>query len=225
MASVELTFVPPDDLNLDALLIYESDSKDGPFSLIETVDEIGIYPDWISEYTTTQAQNINDWFTIRWRDNKGAETRASVPVEGGAQLLVGRIVRRMRERDAEISMAVSKQEAEAAIQQYYGDKVDPYDPLLKPNYRITTGLVYLAMARVYAARTLQGDVESATIGLVSFKKSRSTATANADQLLKLANRELGLSMSVIMLIKEIAVAGNNKRVASVDLSRLMIEVQ
>lgn len=207
MADVPLNFIPPGEEGVTALLIYESGAQAGPFVPIETVTAVGTYPDYITEYMTSAATAADDWFTISWLIN-GIETEMSQPIKGGTTTLVQKIIDRVRDRDRFLSERVVAQEAEAAIQQAFGDNVDPYDSALvaSTSYRKLMGLVYLTMARSYVFGPLaQGSssVESATMGLVSIKESSSTTDEKAIQkLLDLANAELGLSTSYVMLMED-----------------------
>jgi hypothetical protein len=57
----------------------------------------------------------------------------------------------------------------------------------------------------------------------SSNSAKSTETIRA--LIDLANRDLGRNFSVILLLKEVAVAGGMKQLKGVDLSRLLMEIQ
>lgn len=227
MPTVNLRFVPPDMENLVKLTIFESSDVSGPFVKIEDVTSIGAYPTYIDSYSTSLAVSLTGWFTIQWEDDKGAKSEMSAPVQGGTDSLVWQVVSRVRQRDPSLSEAVIVQEAEAAIQSYFGDTVDPYDPTLEVSYRILNGLVYLSMARSYVTTTVtQGAASSATIGLVSFKSQSggSSTTVDVQALLDLADQALGVHTSYVMLLEEITV-GNSVGRSWLDQSRLVIETE
>lgn len=207
MASVPLRFVPPDVPDLASLKVWESSAKDGTFSLIDTVTEIGDYPDYISSYTTDNAVLATDWFAISWTDIGGAETPLSAPLQGGETTLVAQIMQRVRERNPNVNLNVAQQEAEVAIQYYFGDNVDPYDPALvdQVSYRVLNGLTYLTLARTLIAELLtHAEVNSATVGLVSFKTASSKALLdNLQELIDIAELDLGISGSTVLDLKRI----------------------
>jgi hypothetical protein len=173
------------------------------------VTAIGTYPEYIDKYTTDLASNAADWFTIQWEDSKGAQTPLTAAIQGGTGTLIDKIVTRVLERDRTLDRRVVSQEAEAAIQQALGENVDPYDPTLVTSisYRKLGGLVYLTMARSYivaALSTTSEAVSSATMGLVSFKQSSGTnVSRDVESLIDLANRELGISASFVMILADI----------------------
>lgn len=205
MPSVHLTFQPPVEANITHLHIEEAPAKTGPFAEIEDLTPVGLYPEYITEYTTEAAVNTLDWFRIRWEDDRGAFSNYSQPFPGGSTTLIGQLVRRVRERDASLNVQVIIQESEAAIQMFFGDTVDPYDTTLIASYRVLNGLTYLVMARAIIARTLlTQDTASATIGLVSWRKDTTLQNrADVSQLLDMANKELGIATSVVLCLEEV----------------------
>lgn len=206
MPSVPLSFVPPDDENLTKLYIYESSVKTDVGTIIETVTAIGAYPNYIHEYTTDLAVSGLDWFRIQWEDDKGAKTDISSPVQGGTKTVVGKLVDRVLERDPTMSRQVVKQEAEGAIQWFYGDAVDPYDVTLNPSYRVLNGLTYYILGRSALAMSVIGgsETQSATIGLVSMRSGTSTQTkANFAEIMEIAFELLGKSTSLVLQMTQI----------------------
>jgi len=218
MASVPLDFTPPIEPDITELHIEEASSKDGPFNEIETVTAVGAYPDYISRYTTSLATALNDWFRIRWKDSKGAYTPYSEPLQGGTTTLVQQIVNRVMLRDPMADENVALQEAEAVISDVFRVD-DPYtiDPAtVTPKQK--SGITFLTLARTYLSSIVTsiaaGTSDSYTAGLVS--QSAGTASqseiskglSNIEQLIEWANRDLGLSFSVVMLLEEIEVAGS-----------------
>ena len=209
MAQIRLKFIPPDEEGITALNVYESAAKESPFTLVETTTEVGTYPNWINEYVATAITNPSWWFSITWVID-GVETDLSSPIKGGTDTLVEQIVNRVRERDSSLNERIVAQEAEGAIQTVYGDSQDPYDADLAAtvSYRKLQGLVYLVMARAYIAKAVtssSGSVQSATMGLVSFKSATNaqSVTKDVQALIDLANRELGISTSFVMLMEDI----------------------
>lgn len=207
MAKVTLDFIPPDAPDIVALRINESAAKTGPFVQIERTTAIGIPPDYITKYTTSLAASDADWFTISWENAAGDIGEQSAPWQGGTTSLVQKIIDRVRERDASIDERIVAQEAEGVIQWVLGDNVDPYDPSLSVSYRQLNGMTYLVMARAYtvqAVTTSGGAIDSATMGLVSFKNSSgSTSKIDAGALIDLANRELGIATSFVLQLEDI----------------------
>lgn len=233
MASVHLDFVPPDVPNLEALVIYESPMPDGSFAQIEEITPVGAYPNYISEYTTINATAEDDWFAIRWRDNKGWYTDWSEPIQGGTTTAVGELISRILQRDSSIDEDVARQESEAAIERVF-NVTDPYSILdTQVTARQYSGMVLLAMATAQLTRLVtaaSGDVDAFTAGLVSIRSSssstsRSSKVPEIESLLKMANRILGLSFSVVMLMEEIQVTSQAKKLAGVDMTRLIYELE
>jgi len=225
MASVKLDFAPPEDDNIVALRIYEAVSATGPWAQIQRTTAVGTYPDYISEFTTTLANDPSDWFSIAWEDVGGVVSDLSIPVKGGTTTWVGEIVKRVLERDSSQDEKVVVQEAEAAIA---STGRDPYDTVDKSAYQILVGLTYLVLARSIIATSVisqaaSQNVQSATIGLVSFKSDTSTSTANkiasdVSGLLDLANRYLGIATSYVM---ELELLTTKYGYSSYDHSRLI----
>lgn len=229
-ASVYLDFVAPNEIpNLTKLHIYEAAAKDGPYSEIEVVTPVGTQGAYISSYTTNLATSVTDWFAVQWEDSKGALTALSDGVKGGTQSLVAEIVSRMLLRDSSLNEQIAVQEAEAAVSDYYS-VVDPYtvDPS-GVSAKILSGLTNLALARTYITKAITSSSKNKWVaGLVSLDTSSgSTVDANTvEALLKMANNDLGVNFSAILLIEEIEVAGGyTQQIVAADLSRSIIEVQ
>lgn len=230
--SVYLDFIAPNSIpNLTKLHIYEATVKDGPFTEIEAVTPVGAMGNYITSYTTDKAASASNWFAIAWEDSKGALTDLSGGMQGGASTLVYTVTQRVLLRDPSLSEEIVVQEAEAAISDYYG-VTDPYsiDPATVPP-NVMSGLTYYTMARCYVSSVVTSTATTGgkwVAGLVSLDTSSSSKTSawdNIENLLKLANRELGKSYSMIFLLKEIEVAGGYKQVVAADISRSIIEVQ
>lgn len=204
MAKVPLDFLPPTAPDITKLHIYEATVKTGPFVEIELVTAVGTYPTYISHYVTSNATLALNWFAIAWEDAAGAVSDMSSPIKGGTDTVVEQVVTRMLQRDSTISLAIAVQEAEALVQTYFGVD-DPYDPALKATYTQLNGLTYLAMARSYIFSVIKsGNVEKATMGLVSFQTSTgSTKTVDIQALIDLANLTLGIGTSIILQMAEI----------------------
>lgn len=208
MASVFLQFAPPEREGFVKLHIYEAPDAVSALVEIEEVTAIGTYPDYIDSYSTDLAASATDWFAIRWEDNKGTLTAMSSRMQGGTTTLVGEVVNRVRQRDLGISENIARQEAEAAVEQYFG--VDPYSVEISDipagqQYRTINGLTYLTMARSYLVKaSTTKNVQSATLGLVSFRsESGSTQEVDIQALINLANIELGLNTSIVLQMEDI----------------------
>jgi len=221
--SVHLTFTAPDVENLTTLKIYEAASPTGTFSPIETVSPMGVYPDYIDEYTTDKALNTGDWFAIEFIDSKGATTGLSVAVKGDQQLAISEIIQRVTERDASLNERVVQQEAESAI--YYATATDPYDPTLSFNYLQKRGITNLTLAFCYLSEMAQSVGASWTAGIVSMKFSDAAIKARADSINRLiaqANRDLGTSFSMVAYLEDLPIAGGSQ-FGLVDQTRLLVE--
>jgi hypothetical protein len=123
MASVYIDFVPPDRPGFVKLLIYESPDADGPFVLIETVTEIGTYPNYLTQYSTDKATAVQSFFAIRWEDEKAVQTEMSEAVQGGTESLVGIVTSRVMLRSSGMSENVVVQETEDVICEYMGSPI------------------------------------------------------------------------------------------------------
>jgi hypothetical protein len=231
MASVPLDFLPPTASDIVALLIYEGPAVEGPFQQIERVTAVGTYPNYITRYTTDAAANASNWFAIAWENADGLITPLSASLQGGSTTLVQTLIDRVLLRDPSLNEVIVAQEAEAAISEFFMVD-DPYtvDPKVAP--RILSGLTYFTMARAYVAKASTTAATAGgkwVAGLVSLDTSSSSKTTNVwdniEALLRIANRELGRSYSVILLLEEIEVAGRYKQLVAADLSRNIIEVQ
>jgi hypothetical protein len=212
MASVRLDFIPPDAQGITKLHIYESATREGVFSEIEEVTPVGAYPTYITYHTTTFALDVNDWFAIEWEDADGALTGLSQPIQGGTTTLVQQIVSRVMLRDPLADENITAQEAEAVIEDVMNTtdaySVDPTTVTAK--YK--SGITFLTLARVYLSSIItsmsSGSSQSYTAGLVSqqagnqSQSQTSSGLQNIQQLIEWANRDLGLSYSVILLMKE-----------------------
>lgn len=230
MASVFLNWTPPDREELVKLYIYEAAAAGGPWTLIETLTEIGDYPNYISDYTTTLAQDAIHWFSIQWEDAKGAKTTQSNPIQGGTSTYVGEIVDRVHVRDASLDEQVVLQETEAIVEQFFNK--DPYTvPANATGYAVKNSIAKAVHAKcLYAVvlTTTTGGASSWTAGLVSMKSSTDSTKqtlANVELMLKEASRELGMGVSVVAQMVGIEIAGGLSQIVSADISRLLIEVE
>jgi hypothetical protein len=224
MASVFLDFIPPQEPDIATLRIYEGSSKDGPFITIEEVEDIGTYPNYITQYTTTLAINEDDWFVISWINTEGAELEASQPMQGGVTTLGAIIKNRIQSRDSSIPERVAFEEAKTVIEEYFGTiDVDP-DSV---SQRVLSGLTFLAMARSYIGLSqAAGSVTKFTAGLVSMQGGDSSASkVNFDWLFKEASKLLGISGSRVAQIVALPIAGGMSRVVRDDISRLLVEIE
>lgn len=221
MADISLEFSPPTDPNIVALRIYEAPTQLGTFVQIERTEDIGTYPEYISYYSSDDATSQTDWFAIAWEDAIGNVSPMSPPIMGGTNTLVGKIVDRVLQRDTSLNRAVVIQEAEAAVESFFGK--DPYsvseadDIPAGFQYRTVNGLVYMTLARSILADLVQGtSVQSATMGLVSFKsESGSQRKVDIQELVDLANKELGLGTSIVLDMERICKVYGGARWSSI----------
>lgn len=225
MASVPLRFIAPADPDMEQLQVFESDAPDGTFNLIDTVTEIGTYPEYITEYTTANATSATNWFAIKWIDTKGASTDLSASVQGGTESLVSYISSRIMLLDPSINESVLLQQAEDVVGQYFNTE----DPLLvtpsQATSRQKSGLTFLTMAR-YRLLSLSNATASWTAGLVSMKSADTTETLKAiNEMVKQAERMLGLGYSVVAQMVLPEIVGGLSQIVSADISRLQIEVE
>ncbi len=220
MATVRFDFIAPDDEHIVALRIFEAPDKTGPYVEIERVTEIGTYPDFISSWKTDDASNPGDWFKIAWEDDAGLLGERSGAVQGGTQTLVGNIVSRVHERDSSLDLSIIQQEVESSVEMYFND--DPYDVELSDlphgmRYRILNGLTYLSLARaMIAVMATSGSstVADSTIGLVRMTSGTSSSqaqapTANVEELINAANRELGWLTSIVLEMQRVRERDND----------------
>lgn len=226
---VFIDFIAPNEMpNLVKLHIFEAAAKTGPFTEIETLTSIGVQGSYISSYTTALATSKTDWFAIQWEDDKGALTPMSAAVQGGIRSLVAEITSRIMLRDSSVNEEVAVQEAEAVVADYFG-VLDPYsvDPAtVSP--KIKSGLSNLALARSYITKAITSSQSNKWVaGLVSLDSSsgKGVTTDVVKSLIELANYDLGRNFSIVLMLKELEVAGGNKQIVAADLSRSIIEVQ
>lgn len=228
MAAVPLDFVSPSIPDLVSLEIWEGDDPDGLFDLIETVTEIGSYPNYISEYTTDDAVDASDWFRIRWVDSKGAATGFSQAVQGNTTNLVKQLVDRIQLRAPSVSEAVAVQVAEFVISSVMHTE-SPYDPALTPTLQQLEGMTLLGVARslIHEFAISAGSSSSWTAGLVSMKADSSMGVNDKliDYLLDQAGLALGLGRAIIAQMAIPPIAGGMSEIVVADISRLLIEVE
>jgi hypothetical protein len=222
---VRLDFIPPPNADLVELRIYESPVQEGPFTLIETVTVIGDYPDFISTYTTAYATSSDYWFAIDWYDDKGGNLGISDSIQGNMQLLLGEIVARVMMRDSTINENIIYDEALAVLERFFPAGTDLRAiPIQDASEQEKSGLALLTQARCYIFDVSEGE-EEYTVGLVSQKKRNSRSFDLIKMLLSRAESDLGLSFSAILQMAEVEVAGGVLTDATVDRSRLLIELQ
>lgn len=229
MASVHLKFEPPDSTGLTTLIIFESSEKEGVYSEIERVTDVGTFPNYLDEYTTNKATAVEYWFAIQWEDSKGATTEVSAPVQGNSSTPVGDIVSRVELRDPSLTHAIVVQEAEAALERVLPPGTDVYDPSISLTYRQLRGLTNLTLAMCYMVSMAQTATGDFTAGLVAMKSSDTAIKSRVDsiqRLVKSANSDLGLSFSMIAYLQELDIPGTLISNASqFDQSRLIYELR
>lgn len=228
MAIVALDFAPPAYPGFVKLNIYELDSPVGTPTLIETVNDIGTYPSYITRYTTNFAVDALDWFAVDFEDDKGAKTLRSIPMQGGTTSAVAIIVSRVILRDPTIDENVAIQESEGVIRAITGQ--DPYvvDTSLLTADQLS-GMTFLTMARSYIGSIITSGSESDYVaGLVS-QKSSSTVDKKQkliEWLIDQANVLLGTNFSVVMLLEDFDPTGLGTATSiEVDQSRLILEIE
>lgn len=230
MAKVKLDFVPPIADDITTLHIYESVLQDGPFNEIEVVTPVGTYPDYITDYTTSNALSITDWFSIAWENVDGILGPRAAPIKGGTRTPVQEILDRVLQRDPSLSEAIVVQSAEFVIS-YVMNVLDPYDPTITMTPNQLEGITLMTMARASIQRFLVSASSSSsyTAGLVSQKADSSSSTQSLDRLIEWltaeANRLLGISNSLVMVLEDIDPTGMGG-VSSIqwDHSRLALTV-
>lgn len=229
MASVPLRFVPPNDKDLTTLLIFEGPASGGPFTQIESVSAIGTYPNYITEYTTDQAVSDNDWFSIRWVDNKNALTEFSNAVQGHTQTLVGKLTANVLLRDATLDDNIVSQVAEWVVARVMHTDEPWTLAVSDATFSQVEGMTLLILARSTLHSLISSSSgESYTAGLVS-QKAGGTTTLNRDVVKALvdeANMLLGISFSLVMLLEDIDPIGlGTVSTIGVDQSRLLISIE
>jgi len=224
---VRLDFTPPAQPDVVALRIYESAAEDGPWEQIERVADVGVYPTYISYYTTQLATSAVDWFSIAWEFAGGVVGPRSPAAKGGlGESLIAKVVERVMQRDRNLDEAVVTQEAEGVIESYFSG-ADPYDATLTTTFRKLNGLVKLVLARSLIDKQLRSvtgqTADSFTIGLVTARSSSGTntqqvATAAIKDLLDQAMADLDIPQSVIL---QLAAPSWSNGLTSYDHSRLI----
>lgn len=206
MAMVNIKVTQPDE-QVAELYVYESANPTGPF--VQIGDPFPVVAGMTLNEVDVDATLATDWFAVQWMDEAGAWVAPlSPPIKAGGESFVQTVVDRVMQRDMSLNADVVRQEAEAAIESYFNK--NPYGVTLADisdgqQYRIINGLTYLAMARGYiVASSSNSSVESATLGLVSFR-SESGSTKNVDvaALIELANLALGMNTSLVMQMADI----------------------
>jgi hypothetical protein len=228
MASVRLDFIPPQEQGVVKLEIWESPDKDGTYSKIEDVTEVGSYPDYITYFTTDNATAGNYWFRIRWQDSGGAYSDFSEPVQGGQTSLVKVLVDRTLLRNPMLDERVVAQTAEFIIQIVMGTD-NPYDPELKPTPAQLEGMTLFCVgySMMSSTASISSD-ESYTAGLISQKSGTTTKTGAQpwEVFLDQAGILLGFSKSFVMQMKADAgvaalTSGQMGEIVVYDQSRLL----
>lgn len=224
MASVALRFGVPGIEDLTSLHIFESIVADGPFLLIDTVTEIGFFPDYIDHYTTELANQIDNWFAIQWEDSRGAKTDISAAIKGGSETLVAQVVYRVRLLDPSMKEGIVIQNVEDVVGEFFNTN-DPISILpSKASYKVKAGLTLLAIAR-YHLLTLSSSSSSWTAGLVSMKASSSSQNITAvREMVKQAESLLGIGYARIAQMIVPDVNQGLSEIMCTDISRLLIEV-
>lgn len=224
MAKVPLTFRPPTDPDIVRLHIFESDNPSTGFTEIDSV-AAGVYPEYITHYTTLLASAADDWFAIQWENAQGVLSPISASVKGGTTTLIGELIERVLLRSPELDENIVAQEVEATLSYIY-KKDDPYiiDPVTV-NFLWMTELTNLALAAslyvVYVQDTARA--RDYTAGMISERNTLDPrALDNIERLERRALRRLGIGGS---LIASISVSDSKFQVTGTktnfDASRLL----
>lgn len=226
MASVHLSFIPPNREGFVLLRIFEAPDAEAGMSVIEIVTEIGDYPDYISEYSTDQATGIDKWFAIQWEDDKGVRTDISERIQGGTQTLVGKIVSRVLLSNPSLNEEIVAQSAEFVISTIMKTQF-PYDPTLTATYQQMEGMTLLAQARAEIRGIISTSDDSSsnfTAGLVSMKSSFGSdkQMSMIGWLVDEANKLLGLNIGIVARMVLPEIAGGLSEIVDEDTSRLML---
>src|SRR4029077_17173717 len=229
MATVRLDFVPPTQAGMVALRIEESPAQDGVFTEIERAIAIGVYPNYISNYTTPEAQDETDWFRIRWEGEDGIFSPYSGSIQGGTKTLVQEIVDRCLLRNPALNEVIVTQEAQAVVSDVMHTQ-DPNSVLVEEaTYVQLRGMTNLTLARSLVATYLAagGTVSKFTAGLVSLQTGATTAdpTKAIEALIASANGDLNLNYSVILLMANIDSGCRPAQLHGVDLTRTSIDYE
>lgn len=227
MAKVRLDFTPPSDPDIAKLHIFESTLETGPYAEIEVVTLIGAYPNYITRYTTSNAVSATHWFSIAWETAAGIIGDQSAGLQGGTRTLVHEIMTRVLQRDASLNEAIVVQSAEFVIATFM-HVADPYDLMAgSASYKKLEGLTLLTLARSMIQTVASGgSSDSYTAGLVSQKASTTIAGIDLiEWLTKEANKLLGISNSLVMLLEDIDPIGIGT-ISSINLdeSRLAVTI-
>lgn len=229
MADVNLTFTAPDAPDLAELHIFESDTPEGlnGWSLIETVEDIGEYPDYITSYLTHEATTTENYFAVQWANADGdLYGDLSNSLQGGTQLLVSEIVERVLLRNPGLDATVVRQETEAAIESLF--QLDPYTAVrgdLSPAK--LRGVTFLVLAYSMLSDAFSGATATDyTAGLVSQKLSSSSSSSTKDALefIKIAEGLLGMGIGVSRVVqgRPLPRTAGIARVVGSDITRLML---
>jgi hypothetical protein len=222
-----LDFTPPMEPDMAKLHILEAVASDGPFNEIDEVTAIGVYPDYISYYTTNNATAVDRWFAIQWETAAGVLGDISAAVQGGTITYVAEVVNRVMLRMPDADENIITQEASAVVEEIL--HVDPFDPVTaNVKYKTWNGMALLTMARVqlstYAAQSSTSN--SFTAGLVSMKSDSSNKLdlKGIRDLMEEAGRLLGFSTARIVQMVVPEIAGGLSQIVMADISRLQIDV-
>jgi hypothetical protein len=212
-----------------ALRIEESPAQDGVFTEIERAIAIGVYPNYISSYTTPEAQDETDWFRIRWEGEDGIFSPYSGSIQGGTKTLVQEIVDRCLLRNPALNEVIVTQEAQAVVSDVMHTQ-DPNSVLVEEaTYVQLRGMTNLTLARSLVATYLAagGTVSKFTAGLVSLQTGATTAdpTKAIEALIASANDDLNLNYSVILLMANIDSGCRPAQLHGVDLTRTSIDYE
>lgn len=229
MAKMPLLFAPPLPNDIVALHIYESPDSDVSHMVeIEVVTNVGVYPSYITQYTTNLASDVEDWFAIKWEDSGGAFSLFSSPIKGGTATLVGEIVERVLLRNPDIDENIVIQEAEGVISYIYHID-DPYTVDIDTVSRLwltgLTTLTYIACTYDAIIEVSASASQSYTAGILS----EQTGTIGVETLQNLRTLEqrtlkrMGIGGSLLGSINKRSsrLIEITQEVSAIDSSRLL----
>jgi hypothetical protein len=227
MPKVRLDFAPPDNPDVTKLHVEEAPAAVGPWTEVSGSPITVSAPDFLS-YVTITATSLSDWFRIYWENAGGATSNPSNPIQGGSTTMVQKVVTRVLNRNPTADERVVTDVAEWVVSKVL-KTADPYDASLTATYNQLEGMTLLALARTMIHTLVSNSQsDSYTAGLVS-QKSSSGSTADTDMiayLLAEANKILGVSFSVVMLLEDIDPTGlGNVSVLGIDQSRLLLSIE
>ncbi len=106
MASVIIDLIPPNDMRdlIEVDVLESSLGQAGPYIVIDTITEIGVYPEYVDQVTTENATSDTNWFMVHWKDVNNVVSQESTPVQGGT--IVSEIMASLDDINAQLDGSV-----------------------------------------------------------------------------------------------------------------------